>query len=299
VPDVIAVVGPTAAGKSEAALRIAEAVGGEVVNADSMQLYRGMDVGTAKLTHDEQRGVPHHLLDVWDVTETASVAAYQALARDVIEGLRQKNRTAVLVGGSGLYIRAALDALEFPGTDAAVRERLEQEAAERGAATLHDRLTTLDPLAAQRIGPANVRRTVRALEVIELTGRPFSANAGMEAYGASVYDTTYLGLAPGPDEMDVLDARITQRVDQMWARGLVAEVAHLADHGLRQGVTARRALGYQQVLAFLDGETTEREANERTKQATRRYARRQLSWFRRDPRIAWFPQTEQIVAAAT
>jgi tRNA dimethylallyltransferase len=296
VPDVVAVVGPTAAGKSEAALRIAEALNGEVVNADSMQLYRGMDVGTAKLARDEQRGVPHHLLDVWDVTETASVAAYQALARDAIDGVRQKGRTAVLVGGSGLYIRAALDVLEFPGTDAAIRERLEQEAAEQGAEALHERLTGLDPVAAQRIGPANVRRTVRALEVIELTGRPFSSNPGMEAYGASVYDTTYLGLAP---DLDGLDVRITDRVDVMWERGLVAEVAHLAEQGLRDGVTARRALGYQQVLAFLDGACTEHEARERTKQATRRFARRQLSWFRRDPRIAWFARTEQIVAAAT
>jgi tRNA dimethylallyltransferase len=296
VPDVVAVVGPTAAGKSEAALRIAEAVGGEVVNADSMQLYRGMDVGTAKLARDEQRGVPHHLLDVWDVTETASVAAYQALARDAIDGLRQNGRTAVLVGGSGLYVRAALDVLEFPGTDAAIRERLEQEAAERGAKALHQRLTALDPVAAQRIGPANVRRTVRALEVIELTGRPFSSNPGMEAYGASVYDTTYLGLAP---ELADLDVRIAERVDVMWERGLVAEVAHLAGRGLRDGVTARRALGYRQVLAFLDGECTEREAREGTTQATRRFARRQLSWFRRDPRIAWFARTEQIVAAAT
>jgi tRNA dimethylallyltransferase len=296
VPDVVAIVGPTAAGKSEAALQIAEALHGEVVNADSMQLYKGMDVGTAKLARDEQRGVPHHLLDVWDVTETASVAAYQTLARDVIDGLRQKSRTAVLVGGSGLYVRAALDALEFPGADATIRERLEQEAADHGAGALHQRLTGLDPVAARRIGPANVRRTVRALEVIELTGRPFSSNPGMEAYDASVYATTYLGLAP---DLPGLDARITERVDHMWERGLVAEVARLAEQGLRDGVTARRALGYQQVLAFLDGDTTEQEARERTKQATRRFARRQLSWFRRDPRVAWFARTEQVVAAAT
>jgi tRNA dimethylallyltransferase len=296
VPDVVAVVGPTAAGKSEAALRIAEALNGEVVNADSMQLYKGMDVGTAKLTQPERRGVAHHLLDVWDVTETASVAAYQTLARDAIEGVRQKGRTAVLVGGSGLYVRAALDALEFPGTDAAVRERLEAEAATHGPEALHERLTALDPVAAQRIGPANVRRTVRALEVIALTGRPFSTGPGMEAYAASVYDTAYYGLAP---DIDLLDERIEARVDVMWDRGLVAEVEQLAANGLRDGVTARRALGYQQVLAFLDGTTTEEAARAHTKQATRRFARRQLSWFRRDPRIAWFPRTEQIVTAAT
>ncbi|MDQ1711765.1 MAG: tRNA dimethylallyltransferase [Frankiaceae bacterium] len=296
MPDVVAVVGPTAAGKSEAALRIAERLHGEVVNADSMQLYRGMDVGTAKLTQDERRGVPHHLLDVWDVTVTANVATYQALARDALDRLRQNGRTAVLVGGSGLYVRAALDALEFPGTNAAIRERLEAEGAAHGPDALHARLSGLDPVAAQRIGPANVRRTVRALEVIELTGRPFSEGPGMETYAASVYDTSYVGIAP---EMATLDERIEARVDEMWERGLVAEVAHLAEAGLRDGVTARRALGYQQVLAFLDGATTEEHAREHTKQATRRFARRQLSWFRRDPRIAWFDQAAGAVAAAT
>ncbi len=294
MPDVVAVVGPTAAGKSEAALRIAEALGGEVVNADSMQMYRGMDIGTAKLTVPERRGVPHHLLDVWDVRETASVAAYQALARGVIDALRARGVVAVVVGGSGLYVRAALDALEFPGTDAAVRERLEAELAAVGPEALYERLRAVDPAAAARIEPGNGRRTVRALEVIELTGRPFSAGPGMTEY-AGAYDAVYVGVDP---ERAVLDERIERRVDVMWERGLVAEVRALERAGLREGVTARRALGYQQVLAYLAGETTEQAAREETKRATRRFARRQGSWFRRDPRIAWYPDAAGAVEAA-
>jgi tRNA dimethylallyltransferase len=289
-PRVIAVVGPTAAGKSAAALDIAEALGGEVVNADSMQLYRGMDVGTAKLTVAERRGVPHHLLDVWDVRETASVAAYQALAREVIDALD----VAVVAGGSGLYVRGALDAFEFPGTDPAVRERLEADLAEHGAATMHERLKDADPVAAQAILPTNGRRIVRALEVIELTGRPFSDQPGMTTY-VSVYDTRYVGIAP---ELATLDGRIDRRVDVMWERGLVAEVETLEAQGLREGVTASRALGYQQVLAYLAGATTEEAAKQETKLATRRFARRQLKWFRRDPRIAWYATPAQAVSAA-
>jgi tRNA dimethylallyltransferase len=252
-----------------------------------MQLYRGMDVGTAKLTTEERRGVPHHLLDVWDVRRTASVAAYQRLARDVLDTLG----TAIVAGGSGLYVRAALDALDFPGTDPAVREALEHELAAHGPQALYARLERADPVAAQRIQPANGRRIVRALEVIEMTGRPFSEGPGMTQY-VSAYDTTYLGIDPG---RDVLYERIDRRVDVMWERGLVAEVEHLSHNGLREGVTARRALGYQQVLAFLDGSMTEDEAREETKRATRRFARRQLSWFRRDPRIAWYPDAESLV----
>lgn len=287
---VVAVVGPTAAGKSEAGLRIAEALGGEVINADSMQLYRGMDVGTAKLTLAERRGVPHHLLDVWDVTETASVAAYQRMARAVIDTLD----VAVVVGGSGLYVRGALDAFEFPGTDAAVRARLDAELADVGAEALHARLVTADPVAAQAILPTNGRRIVRALEVIELTGRPFSAQPGMETYVA-VYDTRYVGIAP---DLAALDERIDRRVDVMWERGLVDEVRALERLGLRDGVTASRALGYQQVLAHLAGECAEDEARAATKQATRRFARRQLSWFRRDPRVEWHESGEAAVASA-
>ncbi|HEV2891926.1 MAG TPA: tRNA (adenosine(37)-N6)-dimethylallyltransferase MiaA [Frankiaceae bacterium] len=284
MPDVVAVVGPTASGKSAAALDLAERLGGEVVNADSMQLYRGMDIGTAKLSVDERRGVPHHLLDVWDVRETASVAEYQRLARDVIDGLRARGVVAVVAGGSGLYVRAALDAFEFPGTDPAVRARLEAELAETGPAPLYERLKAADPVAAERILPSNGRRIVRALEVVEITGMPFSAAPGMTTY-TSVYDTVHLGIAP---DLATLDARIDARVDEMWRRGLVDEVRALAEtEGLREGVTASRALGYQQVLAFLDGGLTEDAAREETKRATRRFARRQLSWFRRDPRIRW------------
>ena len=287
MPDVVALVGPTAAGKSEAALRVAEAFGGEVVNADSMQLYRGMDIGTAKLGVAERRGIPHHLLDVWDVRETASVAAYQAMAREEIERIDH----AVLAGGSGLYVRAALDALVFPGTDPDVRERLEAELAEIGPEALHARLAAVDPAAAARIGPANGRRSVRALEVIAITGRPFSAQPGMEAY-VPHYDTVHVGIAP---DLATLDERIDARVDHMWALGFVDEVRALERQGLREGVTASRALGYQQVLAFLAGECDEATARAETKRATRRFARRQLSWFRRDPRIAWYGSAEEAV----
>jgi tRNA dimethylallyltransferase len=290
VPEVVAVVGPTAAGKSEAALRIAEALGGEVVNADSMQLYRGMDVGTAKLTVEERRGIAHHLLDVWDVRETASVAAYQHLARAVIDRLD----VAVVAGGSGLYVRGALDAFDFPGTDSAVRERLEAELATDGSAALHDRLKTADPVAAQAIQVGNGRRIVRALEVIELTGRPFSDQPGMTSY-VPYYDTRYVGIAP---DLATLDERIERRVDVMWERGLVDEVRRLERDGLREGVTASRALGYQQVLAYLAGDCTEDAARAETKAATRRFARRQLKWFRRDPRIAWYDSPDAAVNAA-
>ena len=283
---VVAVVGPTAAGKSSLALTIAEALGGEVVNADSMQLYRGMDVGTAKLRAEERRGVPHHLLDVWDVRETASVAAYQAMARQVVESLD----VAVVVGGSGLYVRGALDAFEFPGTDPAVRDALEQELVETGPAPLYERLKEADPVAAQAILPTNGRRIVRALEVVAITGRPFSDQPGMTTY-ESVYDTTYVGLDP---PLDVLDERIDARVDEMWRRGLVDEVRDLERQGLREGVTASRALGYQQVLAFLAGECTEDEARAETKRATRRFARRQRSWFRRDPRVHWYKDPSEV-----
>ena len=287
MPRVVAVVGPTAAGKSGVAVTLAERLGGEVVNADSMQLYRGMDIGTAKLTLSERRGVPHHLLDVWHVRETASVAAYQAMAREVIERLD----VAVVVGGSGLYVRGALDAFEFPGTDPAVRERLEQALDDVGPEALHERLAAVDPDAAATILPTNGRRIVRALEVAEVTGLRVSARPGMETY-TSVYDTTFLGIAP---PLDVLDERIDARVDRMWEEGLVHEVRVLARNGLREGLTARRALGYQQVLLFLDGEIGEDDAREETKRATRRFARRQLSWFRRDPRITWYESPAHLL----
>ncbi|MEU9846051.1 tRNA (adenosine(37)-N6)-dimethylallyltransferase MiaA [Streptomyces sp. NPDC047985] len=280
-PRVITVVGPTAAGKSDLGVFLAQRLDGEVVNADSMQLYRGMDIGTAKLTLPERGDVPHHLLDIWDVTETASVAEYQRLARAEIDRLLAEGRTPVLVGGSGLYVKGAIDALEFPGTDPEVRARLEEELTERGPGVLHARLAAADPGAGRAILPSNGRRIVRALEVIEITGRPFTANLpGNDA----VYDTVQIGVDVARPE---LDERIALRVDRMWEAGLVDEVRGLESRGLRDGLTASRALGYQQVLAALAGECTEEEARAETIRATKRFARRQDSWFRRDSRVHW------------
>ena len=281
VVPVVAVVGPTAAGKSELSLDLAEALGGEVVNSDSMQVYRGMDVGTAKLPEVERRGVRHHLLDVLDVTEPATVAEFQRMARAVIEDCGDRGVTPVLVGGSALYTRAVLDRFEFPGTDPGVRARLEAELDSFGAEALHARLATVDPLAAERITTANGRRVVRALEVIEITGRPFTATLPSLTY---FYDAVQVGVEiPRP----VLDARIALRVERMWDTGFVEEVRRLAGAGLQEGRTAARALGYQQVLAFLDGRITESEARLETVARTRRFARRQDAWFRKDPRITW------------
>ncbi|MGW0855135.1 tRNA (adenosine(37)-N6)-dimethylallyltransferase MiaA [Streptomyces sp. NPDC002690] len=280
-PRVITVVGPTAAGKSDLGVFLAQRLGGEVVNADSMQLYRGMDIGTAKLTLPERDGVPHHLLDVWDVTRTASVAEYQRLARAEIDRLLSEGRTPILVGGSGLYVKGTIDALEFPGTDPEVRARLERELDERGPGALHERLAAADPGAARAILPSNGRRIVRALEVIEITGKPFTANLPGEE---PVYDALQIGVDV---ERPELDARIALRVDRMWESGLVDEVRTLEAQGLREGLTASRALGYQQVLAALAGECTEDEARAETVRATKRFARRQDSWFRRDPRVEW------------
>ena len=280
-PRVITVVGATAVGKSDLGVALALELGGEVVNTDSMQLYRGMDIGTAKLGIEERGGVPHHLLDVWDVTEAASVAEYQRMAREVIDALLARGRTPVLVGGSGLYVRAAVDELEFPGTDPGVRARLEDELAVEGSGAMHRRLAEVDPQAALAILPSNGRRIVRALEVVEITGRSFTATLpGHE----SVYDTVQIGVRLARPE---LDRRISLRVDRMWEAGLVGEVEALNEVGLRDGRTASRALGYQQVLAQLAGEYDEQEARAETVRATRRFARRQESWFRRDPRVNW------------
>ncbi|MEU5537072.1 tRNA (adenosine(37)-N6)-dimethylallyltransferase MiaA [Streptomyces sp. NPDC020362] len=280
-PRVIAVVGPTAAGKSDLGVFLAQQLDGEVVNADSMQLYRGMDIGTAKLTPEERAGIPHHLLDVWDVTVTASVAEYQKLARARIDALLAEGRWPILVGGSGLYVRGAVDNLEFPGTDPEVRARLEEELALRGPGALHARLAAADPEAARAILPSNGRRIVRALEVIEITGQPFTANLPGHD---SVYDTVQIGVDVARPE---LDERIALRVDRMWEAGLVDEVRALEAQGLREGRTASRALGYQQVLAAFAGECSEAEARAETVRATKRFARRQDSWFRRDPRVHW------------
>jgi tRNA dimethylallyltransferase len=280
-PPVVAVVGPTATGKTALAVELAHRLGGEVVNADSMQLYRGMDIGTAKPDAAERGGVPHHLLDLWHVREPASVAEYRQRARAEIDRLRAAGVVPLLVGGSGLYVRAVLDELDFPGTDAAVRARLEAELEEVGAAALHARLATVDPAAAAAVLPGNGRRIVRALEVVEITGGPFRATMPEPV---PHYPAVVLGLDRDPAE---LDERIGLRVDRMWTRGLVAEVEALAADGLREGPTASRALGYAQVLAQLDGTLTPDEARERTVVTTRRFVRRQRSWFRRDATTTW------------
>lgn len=293
-PPIVAVVGPTAAGKSDLAVDLALAIGGEVVNADSMQLYRGMDIGTAKLTLEQRRGVRHHLLDVLEVTESATVAEFQTLARSAIDDCRTRGVVPVLVGGSALYIRAVLDRFEFPGTDPDVRARLEAELVEVGAPVLHRRLAEVDPRAAAGILPSNGRRVVRALEVITITGRPFSSSLPEREY---VYDdVVQIGLdVPRPE----LDHRIARRVDVMWNAGLVDEVRALEAVGLRQGRTASRALGYAQVLDHLAGRITEDEAKAATVTATRRFARRQGAWFGRDPRVRWIPyDADERVALA-
>lgn len=306
-PTVVAVVGPTASGKSDLGVALAQALGGEVVNADSMQLYRGMDIGTAKLSEAERRGVRHHLLDVWDVTEAASVADYQQQARAVVDGLLERGVTPVLVGGSGLYVRAVLDRLEFPGTDPEVRARLEVELAEVGAPAMHARLAAVDPDAAAAILPTNGRRIVRALEVMEITGGRFVATLPEQR---DVYRAVQVGLAV---PRDVLDARIDERVLRMWDAGLVDEVRRLEQVGLRSGVTASRALGYAQVLRLLDGDygpyaddtavpgsdrgEAELAAIADTQRATRRFARRQDTWFRRDDRVHWLPYDADDLAS--
>lgn len=290
---VVAVVGPTAVGKSALSLDLAQALGGEVVNADAMQLYRGMDIGTAKLTAAERRGVRHHLLDVLDVREEASVATYQRVSRAAVADIHSRGRVPILVGGSGLYLRAALDRLEIPPTDPRVRHRIEAEYAAHGLAPVLDRLTVLDPAAAAHINPANARRVIRALEVVELTGRPFSATMPQREY---VVPTVVIGLTAA---RPVLDERIERRVGAMWEAGLLGEVRALAGQGLREGRTASRALGYAQALAVLDGGLAPAQAQADTVALTRRFARRQQSWFRPDPRIGWLAHDHpDLVAAA-
>jgi tRNA dimethylallyltransferase len=290
---VIAVVGATATGKSDLAIGLAQSLSGEVVNVDSMQLYRGMDIGTAKLSLADRRGVPHHLLDIWEVTETASVAEYQRIASGVIDDIQARGKVAVLAGGSGLYVRAALGDLDFPGTDEAVRARLEAELAAAGPGPLWDRLKAADPTAAAAILPSNGRRIVRAMEVMEISGQPFSAT--MPSYDAGRRAVQVGIRLPRPE----LDERIEARVDRMFARGLAGEVAALANrHGLRDGKTASRALGYQQVLRYLDGDWSLEQARDETVRATRRFARRQESWFRRDPRVQWAEAGDDVLHRA-
>lgn len=277
------IVGATATGKSDLAVTLAEQLKGEVVNADSMQLYRGMDIGTAKLSIQDRRGVGHHLIDVLEVTQDSSVAQYQTMARAKIDELQRANTPVIVVGGTGLYVKAILDDLNFPERDPEIRERLQLESEAIGAIALHERLAKLDPAAAAAIPAQNVRRVVRALEVIEITGKPFTANLPREA--STRYPAAkQFGLVM---DRENLDERISKRVEGMWKSGFVDEVKGLVEIGLREGKTAQAALGYSQILQFLDGEISEATAKDETKRATRQYARRQETWFSRDGRITW------------
>ena len=288
-PPVIAVVGPTGSGKSDLAVELALSLDGEVINADAMQFYRGMDIGTAKVTEAEQRGVPHHLLDILDVTQEASVSDFQQQARAAVADIHRRGKRAVLAGGSGLYVRAALDVLDFPGTSPDIRARLERENAEAGTAALLDRLRAVDPVSAGRLGDA--RRIIRALEVFELTGRPFSSFMPTREY---YQPAIQIGLEVDREQ---LRDRLAVRVHRMVERGLLAEVERLDAQGLRRGKTAPRALGYAQFLKVLDGEADVAQAAEETIVATRQFARRQLTWFRADPRITWLDWQDPGLAA--
>jgi len=283
---VIVICGATATGKSDIAIEVAQELGAEIINADSMQLYRGMDIGTAKLTVEERKGIPHHLLDVLDVSEDSTVAWYQEQARAAITEIHGRGKDVVIVGGTGLYIKAILDDLNFPDTDPEVRAKLEAELAEFGAAALFARLEELDPAAALAIDRANTRRVIRALEVIEITGMPFTAN--LPRKDSSRYpDALQFGLVM---DREHLRERIDQRVDRMWDAGFVDEVDRLISQGIGNGSTAQRALGYAQIIAMRSGAMTEEEAKEDTKRASRQYARRQETWFSRDARIQWVAQ---------
>ncbi|GAA1286361.1 MULTISPECIES: tRNA (adenosine(37)-N6)-dimethylallyltransferase MiaA [Brachybacterium] len=286
----VAVVGATATGKSDLAIALARELDGEVVNADALQLYRGMDIGTAKVTATERTEVPHHQLDVLDVTEEASVSVYRDEARTAIAAIRSRGRTPILVGGSGLYVRAVLDQIEFPPTDPSIRARLEREAATRGPAALHDELAVSDPEAARTIGAGDTRRIVRALEVGELTGRPFSAFLPRPLYADP--RTVQIGLRL---ERPVLHDRIALRVQRMVELGLLDEIRGLRERGLDRGLTARRAIGYEQGIAVLEGRMSCADAIEATVVGTRRLVRKQDTWFRRDARVRWLDALTQDV----
>ena len=283
---VIVICGATATGKSDIAIEVARELDAEIINADSMQLYRGMDIGTAKLSLAEQQGIPHHLLDVLEVSQDSTVAWYQELARETISEIHSRGKDAVIVGGTGLYIKAILDDLNFPDTNPEVRAKLEAEAEEFGSASLFARLEELDPAAALAIDRANTRRIIRALEVIEITGQPFTANLPRE--NSSRYpDALQFGLVM---DREHLRERIDLRVDRMWEAGFVDEVDRLIEQGIKDGVTAQRALGYAQIISMREGTLSEGEAKEETKRASRQYARRQETWFSRDARIQWVAQ---------
>lgn len=283
----VAVVGATATGKSDLAIALAQHLGGEIVNADALQLYRGMDIGTAKVPPRERQGIPHHQLDVLAVTEEASVAAYQREARAAITGIRERGRVPILVGGSGLYVRAALDDIEFPPTDPAVRGRIEQRGHRIGTRALHAELARIDPDSAGIIGEGDLRRIVRALEVGELTGRPYTAFLPRPVHHDP--STVQIGLRL---ERAGLHERISLRVHRMVEQGLLAEVRGLREQGLDQGRTARRAIGYEQALAVLDGTMDCGAAIESTVVGTRRLVRKQDTWFRRDLRVRWIDASQ-------
>jgi tRNA dimethylallyltransferase len=291
----IVICGATATGKSDLAVSLAKEIGAEIVNADSMQIYKGMDIGTAKLSPDERGGITHHLLDVLNVTQDATVAWYQELARAAVADIHSRGNDAIIVGGTGLYIKSILDDLNFPDTDVVIRQKLTEEAKEFGIVQLFQRLEQLDPAAAAAIDRQNERRVIRALEVIEITGKPFTANLPRE--DSSLYpDALQFGLVMDRTE---LGTRVEARVDQMWQKGFVAEVDRLIEDGITRATTARRALGYAQIIAMRNGEITESVAIEETKRATRQYVRRQETWFSRDARINWIspvqPRLETVL----
>jgi tRNA dimethylallyltransferase len=292
----LVVCGATATGKSQLAISLAQHFDGEIVNADSMQIYRGMDIGTAKLSVEEREGIVHHLLDVLDVNQDSTVAWYQSAARAAITDIHARGKCAIVVGGTGLYIKSILDELNFPDTDPAVRKNLEKELESIGLNALFERLEKLDPAAAIAIDRANSRRVIRALEVIEITGKPFTANLPREA------STRYPAAAQFGLVMDreKLNERISARVDRMWDEGFVSEVETLLGRGFKDGRTAQLALGYSQIIAYLDGRISQDEAREDTKRATRQYARRQETWFSRDARITWIspvqPHLQTVLA---
>ena len=288
----IAIVGPTASGKTALAVPIAKALDGEVVGTDSMQAYRGMDIGTASPTVDEQQGVPHHMINVWDVAQPVSVVEFRDRARLAIDSILARGKVPVVVGGSGLYVRAVLEEMDFPTTDPNVRQRWDERLKQVGAPALHSELADIDPDAAANIEINNGRRIVRALEVIELTGEPFTARLPDPV---DRYPTARFGLRI---DREALDERIARRIDAMWDAGFVDEVRRLEADGLRSAPTAAAALGYGPILRFLSGETSESEAREQTVNDTRKFARRQQRWFARDGRIDWRDYNDVTLAAS-
>ena len=281
--SLIIICGATATGKSDLAVSLAKEINAEVVNADSMQVYKGMDIGTAKLTSEERQGIAHHLIDVLDIKDDANVAWYQQIAREKIDQILSSGKSVVVVGGTGLYIKAILDDLNFPDTDPAVRQKITEEAERLGNDVMHERLAKLDPAASLAIPKENIRRVIRALEVIELTGKPFTANLPRQE--SSKYPAAkQFGLVL---DRTNLDEKIDKRVEDMWAKGFAREVSILMTQGLEQSGTAKKALGYMQIMNYLNGESDEAFAKEETKRVTRAYARRQETWFSKDERIKW------------